>query len=152
MPFRLRKDAREWFKHIEPDLGLDFDMYYFCLIAGLATGTKRDTPADQTTELVDNFPQKYAAKSRLIIGLFLAKEIERMGIDFSSRDLVYKQIHDLVDINTAHMLSDVGMREMNRLSYGGLEVLMEYFEERPASIETFLPEFQEHIERLVLSS
>lgn len=148
MPFRLRKDARDWFKRVAGDLELDFDMYYFCLMAGMAAGRKADVPFDQTTELVDNFPQKYISNQRLIVGLFLAREIECMGIDFANRDLMYKQIHDLVDINTSHMLSDAGMREINRFSYGGLAVLMERFEDPPVSLETFLPAFQRTVNDL----
>ena len=139
MPFRLRKDAREWFRGIEDGFDLDFDIYYLCLMAGLAMGKKESVPTTQASELVDYFPVDYQSKRRVIVALFLSKELEALGISMSERDQVYGQIAKLVDPLTPSGLSDVGMREMNRYSYGGFDILAnEWFEEQPRIMEVFL--------------
>jgi hypothetical protein len=42
--FRLRKEAKSWFKEINDknNLSIDFDLFYFCLMAGLALNIKKD--------------------------------------------------------------------------------------------------------------
>ena len=146
MPFRLSKDAREWFRDIKDSFDLDFDMYYLCLMAGLAVGKKRSVPTTQAPELVDNFPADYRSKGRVIVALFLSKELEALGISMSERDQVYGQIAQLVDPLTPSGLSDAGMREMNRYSYGGFDVIAnEWFEDRPRIMEVFLPMFRKNL-------
>ena len=93
MPFRLSKDARigrlQWFRDLEDHgFDLDFDIYYLCLMAGLATGKKESVPMDASTqapELVDYFP-----RGRIIdpsgrvtyetVALFLSKELEALQV------------------------------------------------------------------------
>ena len=146
MPFRLSKDAREWFRDIEDGFDLDFDIYYLCLMAGLATGKKGSVPTTQAPELVDYFPVAYQSKGRVIVALFLSKELEALGISMSERDQVYGQIARMVDPLTQSGLSHRGMEEMNRYSYGGFDVLAnEWFEDRPRIIEAFLPLYKEKI-------
>ena len=145
MPFRLSKDAREWFRNIKDGFGLDFDIYYLCLMAGLATGKKGSVPTTQAPELVDYFPAAYQSKRRVIVALFLSKELEALGISMSERDQVYAQIAQLVDPLTPSGLSHMGMEEMNRYSYGGFDVLAnEWFEDRPRIMEVFLPMFRKN--------
>jgi len=146
MPFRLRRDTRKWFQDISKDFELDFDMYYLCLVAGLAAGGRRsEVKASDTTELVDTFPGSYREKGRTIIALFLATEIERVGISKDDREAVHKQIRDLVDPRTPSQLSEIGMRQMNQVSYGGFDALTEEFDDRPRSLESFLVNFQKII-------
>jgi hypothetical protein len=139
MPFRLRRDSRKWFQDIAGDFEVDFDMYYLCLVAGLAAGGRRaEVKTSDTTELVDTFPGSYREKGRVIIALFLATEIERMGISQDDREAVHKQIRELVDPRTPSQLSEDGMKLMNQISYGVFDVLTEQFDDRPRSIESFL--------------
>ncbi len=146
MPFRLRRDTRKWFQDISKDFEVDFDMYYLCLVAGLSSGGRRaDVKSSETTELVENFPGPYREKSRIIIALFLATEIERMGIAQDDREAVHKQIRELVDPRTPSQLSENGMKIMNQISYGGFDVLTEEFDDRPRSIESFLVSFHSRI-------
>ena len=140
MPFRLSKDAREWFRDIKDGFNLDFDIYYLCLMAGLATGKKESVPTTQAPELVDYFPADYRSKGRVLVALFLSKELEALGISMLERDQVYRQIALMVDPLTPSGLSHTGMEEMNRYSYGGFYVLAnEWFENRPRIMEVFLP-------------
>lgn len=149
MPFRLRRDTRKWFQDISKDFDLDFDMYYLCLVAGLsAAGRRTEIKSSDTTELVDSWPGSYKEKGRLIIALFLAIEIERLGISQDDREAVHKQIRGLVDPRSPSQLSEDGMRLMNQISYGGFDVLTEEFDDRPRSTESFLVGFSQLIARL----
>ena len=56
MAFELRKDAERWFRHIAAELPTKFDLYYFCLLAGFATGRKSTVKTAETTEIVQQFP------------------------------------------------------------------------------------------------
>ena len=141
MPFRLRKDARKWFKEIEKGFASDapaFEMFYFCLLAGLTVGKKIEIPTSETTELVDYFPAEYRAKGRIIVALFLARELRAMGIAMHERHPLHSAIAQLADPLSPSHLSDDGVKAMNQYSYGGFEVLTEWFDEKPHSIETFL--------------
>ena len=149
MPFRLRRDARQWFKEIASDFDVDFDMYYLCLMAGLAAGGRRaEVKSQETTELVDAFPGPYRERGRLIIALFLAAEIQRLGVKISDREAVHRQIKNLVDPRSPSQLSDEGLREMNAISFGGFESLTEEFPDRPRSLELFLPRYWQVLSNL----
>jgi hypothetical protein len=143
MPFRLRRDARKWFKDIESAFDLDFDMYYLCLMAGLAKSRKEDVVLAETTELVDEFPIAYRPRGRLIVSLFMSRELKELGIKLTERVALHSEIQKLIDpLSTSH-LSEVGMKELNRYSYGGFDVLsQDWFDDRPRNIEVFLPLYQ----------
>ena len=141
MPFFLRKDARKWFRSIEDDFDLAFDMYYLCLLPGLSQGEKRSIPSDRTSELVSNFPGAYQTKGRLIISLFLSRELQGLAVDFENRDELHREVSKLVDSLSPSRLTSEGMSRMNQYSYGGFEVLTEWFDERPRSLEGFLPHY-----------
>ena len=142
MPFRLRSEAADWFKDVKSELGAApmFDMYYFCLIVGLATNKLSPVPDAETAELVDSFPGEYAAEGRLIMALFISRELRRQGVRFSERAAVNTSIRKLVDPNTPSRLSAEGLKVLNQYSHGGYEVLCspEWFEDRPRKLETFL--------------
>ena len=148
MPFRLRDDARSWFGHLQSEFGKGdsgsaaplFDVYYLCLMAGLAAGEPRaDIPVSATSELVDNFPGEYRERGRLIIGFFLSRELRQLGVALTERDELHSTISRLVDPQSPSWLSDEGMRRMNQYAHGGLDVLASYFDDKPRHLETFLP-------------
>jgi hypothetical protein len=145
MPFRLLKDVRPWFKGIEKDLTLDFDMYYFCLMAGLAAGRKRFGQADDATDLAQDFPGEYRPRGRVIVALLLTRELRTLGINFQERTTLHREVSKLIDPLSSSHLSSAGMEEMNRYSYGGFDVLTEWFEDRPRHLETFLPQFKRYL-------
>ncbi len=144
MPFfSLRKDAREWFRDIRPKFKIDFDTYYFCLMAGLATGSKEPIPAKETADLIDNFPGLYRSRKGVIISLFLSRELEIMGVSMSEKSQVHDQIARLINPQDPSGLSETGMHEINCYSYGGYDVLAnEWFNDRPRAIEVFLPMYK----------
>jgi hypothetical protein len=151
MPFRLRSDACEWFKDIKQGLGSApmFDMYYFCLLPGLATTTLVNVPDAETSELIDSFPGDYAAHGRLITALFLSRELKRQGVELNERTAVNTCIRRLVDPNSASRLSADGLKTLNQYAHGGYEVLSspEWFNERPRTLQNFLPLWHRHLKK-----
>ena len=149
MPFRLRKDARDWFKGISEHLTLDFDMFYFCLMAGLATGNKAFPPSNEATDLAQDFPGEYRSRGRLVVALLLTRELKRLGIKFEERATLHKEIAKLIDPLSSTHLSTPGMDEINHYSFGGFDVLTDWFDDRPRHLETFLPQFREHLKNAI---
>lgn len=145
MPFRLRKDAKEWFKTIADDLSLDFDIYYFCLMAGLATGRKAFPGANDATDLAQDFPGEYRSRGRIIVALLLTRELRILGVKFEERTTLHKEIGKLIDPLSSTHLSAPGMDEINHYAAGGFDVLTDWFDDRPRHLETFLPQFQRYL-------
>lgn len=151
MPFRIQKTAKDWFKHLSHKdvLSIDFDIYYLCLMAGLADKKKADISTSETNELVDYFPDAYKARGRIIIALFLSRELKALGILFTERTALHKEISNLVDPQSPSRLSNEGMNEMNKYCYGGFETIANYFGQRfidpPRNLETFLPMYKKLI-------
>lgn len=149
MAFRLRRDARDQlfrhFLHPKKQIGLDFDIYYFCLMAGLSTSRKRDAGQLDIVDLVQGFPGPYREKGRLIVGVFLSSELNGLGIDRSDRKQVHDALRSLVSPASPSYLSDEGEREFNKYAHGGVDVLAEWFGEPPQTLETFLPTFRSKI-------
>ena len=145
MPFRLRKDAREWFRDVRPSMSLDFDVYYLCFMAGLASRQKTDVSQAETTELVDSFPGAYRQRGRLLVAAFLSRELQQLGVSMDDRASLHSAIHALVDPQSPSSLNDEGMRQFNRYSHGGFDVVTRWFDDRPRAIETFLPSYYQHL-------
>lgn len=146
MDFAIRKDARDWFRDIKGDLALDFDAFYFCFIAGATAMRKKDAAASETAQLVDNFPGPYRNRGRLLVALFLSRELQLLGVTIAEKKAVHTAIAALVDPGSPNYLSDQGVREFNRYAHGGYEVLLEWFDDRPRSLETFLRTFKLRID------
>ena len=151
--FRLRKDCKIWFKDItgkgaknEAKLTLDFDAYYFSLMAGLAASRKREVPTAETSELIDYFPGRYHARARVTVALFLARELSGLGVRLVDKTVAHKQISQLISPVSPNLLSDLGMKELNHYSAGGFEVLTEWFEDRPRQLSSFLRIFSQRID------
>lgn len=144
-PFRIRKDAREWFRElrqVERVFKTDFDAFYFCFIAGIAAGQKESVQVADTAELVDYFPDRYAGRSKLLVSLFLAQELRQLGVTMAEKRAVHQAIASLVNPMAANHLSDEGVREFNSYSWGGYEVLLGWFDDRPRTLDTFLRTFK----------
>lgn len=145
MSFRLRKDARAWFRDLRPSLDLDFDMYYFCLMVGLAARNKETIQQADTDEIVQYFPGEYGPRGRLIVAIFLKAELDGLGVKMTERAAVHETIRRLVSPTSPSYLSGDGEREINRYAHGGFEVLTEWFQERPRTLEVFLPMYFDRI-------
>lgn len=143
-PFRLRSDAKHWFRDLREQkvFKTDFDSFYFCFIAGVTSRRKETVTQDETAELVSYFPDRYNVRGKLLVSLFLKSELELLGVSMSERREVHSTIAKLVTPESPNFLSDEGVREFNRYAHGGYEQLIEWFDERPRSPETFLRGFK----------
>ncbi|MET8677030.1 hypothetical protein ABZW18_05375 [Streptomyces sp. NPDC004647] len=151
-PFRIRDDAKKWFKALrERDFRVDFDSFYFCFMAGIATGKKAQVPKDETSELVSYFPERYGSRKQLLVALFLTQELADLGIEMGEKKDVHSKIKKLLDPDSpGHHLSDDGVREFNKYAHGGFEILRdEWFDDRPRSLETFLRIFKQELDAAI---
>ena len=151
MNFAIRADARDWFKYLDGDkkkmFPIAFDAYYYCLIAGLATRQKKDSPT-KTEDILEYFPEPYKTWRKLLIALFLSRELELLGVEMKDKQVVYKVIGKLVDPEQTNHLSAAGMKEFNKYSHGGFEVIKDWFNnENPRTLETFLLTFKKNIDK-----
>ena len=142
MDFAVRKDARSWFKDVRSELGLDFDIFYFCFIAGVAARRKAEIAAAETDSLVENYPGQYRRRGRLLLALFLSRELEYLGVTVQEQAAVRGAIGRLVEPAAPNQLTDEGVREFNKYAHGGFEVLLDWFDDRPRSLQTFLRAFR----------
>jgi len=150
MAFRLRTDAEKWFAALdgkEPTRS-KFDLYYFCLLAGLANVRHVDPAAAGVTakEFVGDFINDYKPAQRLLIGLLVVGEVKRGGISLDEKASVRDVFKRLVTPTTVTNLTDEGMRCMNAYASGGYEFLSERRETPPTSPEEFLRDFLPLIE------
>jgi hypothetical protein len=140
--FRMRQDAENWFSNIQgqkPTIRTKFDLYYFCLMLGLATG-RRSEPAkcSEVTDFMDNFVSDYKPYQRLIIGLLIRAELARLGVSVTEKDEVRKLFVDLVSPKSLTNLTDMGMDRLNEYASGGYDYLAESLDSKPHFVEEFL--------------
>ncbi len=146
MDFYIRRDARKWFEEIRVDLDIDFDAYYFCLMAGIATKRKRSMNVGETAQLVDYYPGEYKKRGRLLVALFLRRELDYLNVDLEERTAVRETLANLVDPLSQSYLSDEAVREFNKYAHGGFDVLQEWFDDKPRTLDTFLRIFRLRVE------
>jgi hypothetical protein len=148
LPFRVREDALVWFRELysRKEFRINFDAFYFCFIAGIASRRKMNCAQDETPELVSYFPDNYnGIRGQSLIALFLKAELDELGVAMDEkgekRD-VHAAIARLVDYSSLSKLSADGVTQFNQYAHGGFEVLTEWFDDRPRSLETFLRAFK----------
>ncbi|QKG23902.1 hypothetical protein ACTIVE_5545 [Actinomadura verrucosospora] len=148
-PFRIRYDARNWFRDLrdkEKAFSTDFDSFYFCFMAGITMSQKKQVPVSDTAELIANFPEKYSGRGRLLVGLFLTRELEELGVTMDEKRAVHRAISSLVSPDAPNYLSDDGVREFNKYAHGGFDVLMDWFDDRPRTIDHFVRAYKRHVD------
>lgn len=145
MTFRLLLDAREWFRDLRANKSFttDFDSYYFCFMAGITTKRKKEATSSDTAELVDYFPDRYKNRGKILVSLFLSQELKSLGIDMSEKAIVHRSIAALIQPNSLSYLNDDGFKEFNKYSYGGFDVLTEWFDDRPRILHEFIRGFKQ---------
>lgn len=146
-PFRVRKDARVWFRGLydNKSFKIGFDAFYFCFIAGVAAKKKEKVPQDETEELVSYFPDRYNERGNHLVALFLTRKLEALGVTMADKQEVHETIAELVSPDAPNHLSDDGVREFNEYAHGGYEVLLDWFDDQPRTLETFLQIFRRKI-------
>ncbi len=151
MPFRLREDAERWFRELDgkEPTKTKFDLYYFCLMAGLASGRASDPSDFGAREIIDEFIQDYQPAQRLLIGLLVAAEVRRGGIDLGEKAAVRAVFRRLVTPGSKTQLTEEGMRCMNAYASGGYDFLAESRDVAPESPEEFVRDFVGLIDKAV---
>jgi hypothetical protein len=144
--FQLSREAEKWFSDVRQPYSTKFDLYYLCLMAGLASGRKEE-PAD-AGDLIEYYPREFKHVGLLLVGLLINAELRASGIDLSERDAVYRVIGELVDSGSQSNLKDEGVKAMNKYAQGGFAALEEYFDDRPRAVETFVRKYSKCLEDL----
>lgn len=140
--FRIRQDTENWFSNIrdQKPIRTKFDLYYFCLMLGLAVGRKTDPvkQCSEVTDFMDNFVSDYKPYQRLIIGLLIRSELSRLGVSVTEKDEIRKLFIDLVDPQHPTNLTDIGIDRLNEYASGGYDYLSEKLDSKPYHVEEFL--------------
>ncbi|HEY9874427.1 MAG TPA: hypothetical protein V6D12_13385 [Candidatus Obscuribacterales bacterium] len=140
--FRMRRDAENWFSNIrdQKPIQTKFDLYYFCLMVGLATGRRSDPikRCSEVTDFTDNFVSDYRSYQRLIIGLLIRAELSRLEVSVTEKDEVRQLFVKLVNPQSLTNLTNLGMDRLNEYSSGGYDYLAEKLNVRPHHVEEFL--------------
>lgn len=149
MAFRMRGDVEDWFRHIQNQepIQTKFDLYYLCLMMGLATG-RADRPAN-ASEFVNDFVKEYKPMQRLVIGLMLVAELHRLGIDLTEREEIQRQVAYYLNPNNPANLTEEGFNRLNAYANGGYTYLVEHLGDKPQHIEEFLQMYIDLLNRAV---
>lgn len=144
--FRLRTDAEKWFNEVERSAHIrsKFDLYYFCLMAGFASGraAKEELTNANSKEFIDYFIDDFKPASHLLIGLLVIAEMRFKGIDVTDKAAVRALFKDVVDArNGNNHLTDLGMRRMNAYASGGFDYLAQRRSSKPYSLDEFLRDY-----------
>src|SRR5690349_9053913 len=133
MNFRVRLDARKWFDQIRDKLPFktDFDIFYFCLMAGLLAGRVEQGQGAASAEITDNFTEEYKSQRNLIVGLLVIADLKAHGIDVREKNAVRDTMKTLLDPFSLTGLSDTGVRLMNSYASGGYDYLAETRSSKP---------------------
>ena len=136
--FKIRKDAETWFRKIadKPPIKTKFDLYYMCLMLGIKNG-RLDSVADGS-DVYLKFPQEYEGSRFLVIGLLIAAEMKREGLDFSDRELVQEMLARYVATDVPANLSAEGFKKANSYASGGFDVLSNAIQDSPEDVNVFL--------------
>jgi hypothetical protein len=146
----MRPEVDEWFKHIfkQGPIQTKFDLYYFCLMMGLATG--KSEAISSAPEFVQNFIGEYKGVQRLVLGVLIIAEMSRLGLELNDRDEVQDLISKYLDATDVTQLSAAGFERLNDYSHGGFNVIVESAGSKPYHVEPFLQwyvkEFQKRID------
>ncbi len=152
LSFRLPREAKSgekgWFRDIAKHYETDFDLYYLCLMAGIAAGHKENLQSDKSVEVIHYYPGEFRTRGRLLVAVLLSNEVAQLGIEPEDREGVRTVIKRLVASDNQQQLTDEGVRLMNQYVAGGFYELQERFDDRPRSIETFPRRYFEIISEL----
>ncbi len=150
--FRLPKDAVDFFKELRKNkrFSLQFDIIYFCFIAGIAENKKRpDMKQADLSDVVDEFPISYKSKRSLLVSLLIHRTITSMGIPLSDKKQVNDLLCKLIDPHSKTFMTDEAMKEFNYYVYGGYDVIRKWFSSKPTELSSFLIEYKINLDRIL---
>ncbi|EAZ89973.1 hypothetical protein CY0110_07249 [Crocosphaera chwakensis CCY0110] len=145
----MRHEAREWFSKIKkptkdtPPINTDFDLYYLCLMMGLASKNKSTPDPSHSADFVDRFVKQHERQQNLIIGLLIQAELSDKSLTLDDKNQAKKILKDLIDpTNRFTSLTDDGMDKMNAYASGGFDYLQSKMP-KPYFAEDFLIRYVE---------
>jgi len=147
--FRISIESKKWFEKIRNRNALewDFDILYFCFLAGVATDSRKELKAELTSQLVNYFPKDYERSGELLVALFLRAHVKAIGVSMGNKEMVFTAIEDFIDQKSLNYLTDKGVDEFSKYVYGGYNVLAnDWFDVPPRKFEVFLRQFQEQMD------
>ena len=71
--------------------------------------------------------------------------VDYLGNSLDEKETIHKSISKLIQFESETWLSKEGLQEFNRYIHGGYEVLLDWFDDRPRSVDTFLRGLQKKI-------
>ena len=136
MNFRISREVKSYFDNIiESNKFLQFDVYYPCMLIGMAA-TQMDEKASDFMDMTDEYPLAYRNSKAHIAGLLVATEAKRRKIKATSDELEKAMLEYLAENET--LLSEQGMNTLNAYSYKGAMLYMQEATEPPRNKEDFL--------------
>jgi hypothetical protein len=138
MGFRLLAEADRWFDNFSSTHGAiesKMDRYYLCAIVGMIHNQYKTDVS--SPDFIDYFITDYEDVRFKIIGLMIAAELRRLGIDVKERPEVQRQLGILLSGASRTGLSQAGEDALNRYAAGGFEWILEQFSKPPASEDSF---------------
>jgi hypothetical protein len=151
MSFFRRQEMDSWFSQLRKDgsLEIQFDYYYLCLMMGFAT--LRDDTLEGGNELIRHFPGQYAAASKLIIGLLLIAETQKLGKQLANKRDVEFLVNQYLDASGSGTLNDAGYARLNDYANGGFNYLSEA-QEKPHYADAFFASYAGQMKSLTGAS
>ncbi len=150
--FKLKPEVDDWFKHVFRDgpIKTKFDLYYFCLMAGLAKGVTEN--AQGAPDFVGYFVQDFKQSKRLIITTFIVAEMFRLGLDLNDRKEIQELMSRYIDSGHEANLTEAGFEKLNEYANAGFNVILESHVEQPHHAEPFLQWYAKFINALFADS
>ena len=147
--FRLRRDCKHWFRHIQNQEGLktQFDVFYVCALAGLSLERKSKTVSgDDTGDISQNFVPPYNDRRGLFLGLLLHGHLRNLGISLQEHSEVREACTQLFETEHPSGLSKYGIQLLNDYASGGFEVISSKYPDAPRTLQEFLKNFHTLLE------
>lgn len=148
MPFYLPKGCRTYFSGIFDEknkdgtkLKLHFDGYYFCLMAGLATGYYSNNAEFESSELIDYYPTEYLSCKDYIAGLLIATEAKLEGIEKSNEKGMEQLMVKFIDSQSKTSLKIEGENRLNQYAAHGLASMVEHMNGPHINLSSFLLDY-----------
>ena len=145
--FRIREDALTWLADVQRTLPHSsiFDMYYFCVVAGLTAGRAEELKSP-SREMVDYFVADYKPVASFILGMLVVAELRLARIGFDEETAMREMFRSLIAGSGENGLTEEGMKRLNAYANGGYEFLAQNHDPRPQTAEEFLRTYATLIE------
>jgi len=147
MAFRFPKEAREYFKGIMSERGGQrqnmfnmFDIYYYCLLMGLAINKIDTDESSLGEEFQKGYPDQFKEHKDFLTALLISSELKRNNTHKDDKSFQTIMLQ-MINVNEASQLSDLGYQRMNEYALKGFIEIKETLPFYPITREDFLTSF-----------